>query len=135
MEVGNEREEESRSYYEMRENVDVEKVGLIYKDEEKKFLCSPDGVINREYGLELKNVIPKTQVGRLLDNKLPTEYFSQVQSSLYVTGFEFWVFVSYVPKMKPLVIRVERDEKFIKAFDKELKIFNEELDKITEEIR
>ena len=132
---GNEREEESRLFFELSNDVKVEKVGVIYKDEDRKFLCSPDGIINREYGLELKNVLPKTQVKYLLDNKLPSEYFGQIQFSLYVTGFKFWMFMSYVPLMKPLIIRVNRDEAFLANLDVELKLFCEKLEEIVNKIK
>ncbi len=135
MEMGNEREEESRKYYELLNDVEVQKVGVIYKDEKKEFLCSPDGIIKSEYGLEMKNVLGKTQVKRLLDGKLPSEYFSQIQMSIYITGFRFWDFLSYAPNMKPLIIRVDREPKFLMALDMELRKFCKELDEIVEKIR
>ncbi len=131
MEMGNERESESRSFYELTNGVEVKTVGVIYKDEAKEFLCSPDGIIYKGkkplHGLELKNVLGKTQVRRLLDNSLPSEYFGQIQMSLYITGFEFWDWCSYRPKMKPLVVRVPRDEKYIKALSIELEVFTKQL--------
>ncbi len=133
--MGQDREEESRNFYELLYNVKVDKVGVIYKDEQKLFLCSPDGVVNNEYGLEMKNVIPKTQVKYLLDNKVPTEYLSQIQFSLLVTGFKFWDFLSYSPGIKPLIIRVTRDEKFIKALKIELEVFCRELPEIVAKIK
>jgi len=133
--MGNEREDESRKLYELLHDVEVKQVGVIYKDKDKKFLCSPDGIINNEYGLELKNVLPKTQVKYLLSGELPSEYFGQVQSSLYVTGFKFWDFVSYSPGLKPLIVRVQRDEKFITALKIELALFCEKLEEITKKIR
>lgn len=133
--TGNEREAESRQFYEMINDVKVEQVGVVYKNNKKEFLCSPDGLINRKYGLELKNVIPKTQVKYLLENKLPSEYFAQIQFSLYVTEFEFWDFMSYCPGLKPLIIRVQRDEKFIKALGIELKKFCRELKEVIKKIR
>ena len=135
MEVGSEREEMSRQAFEYEYDVKVEQVGLVYKDKEKDCLCSPDGIVKGNEGLELKNVLPKTQVKYLLKNKLPTEYFVQIQFSLYVTGFKIWHFYSYVPKMRPLHIVVERDEEFIKKLGKELKLFNKELEAITAKIR
>jgi hypothetical protein len=135
MVVGNEREQESRMYFELINDVKVEQVGVVYKDDKKQFLCSPDGLINREYGLELKNVLPKTQVKYLLDNCLPDEYFSQIQMSLYITDFKYWMFTSYVPAMKPLIIRVERDEVFITKLGIELDKFCVELEQIVNKIR
>jgi len=49
--MGQEREEESRVLYEMMYDVKVDKVGVVYKDETKQFLCSPDGIVNGKYGL------------------------------------------------------------------------------------
>lgn len=135
MEIGNEREDECRALYGLLYNVEIKKVGVVYMAESKRFLCSPDGIINNEYGIEMKNVIPKTQVRRLIEGKLPTEYFSQIQFSLLVTGFKRWDFVSYCPGLKPLIIQVNRDEKFISVLATELNAFCKELDEITEKIR
>ncbi len=133
--AGQDREQESRTLYELMNNVEVQQVGVIYKDKDKKFLCSPDGVVNMEYGLELKNVLPKTQIKYLLDGGLPAEYFGQVNFSLYVTGFKFWDFLSYAPGLKPLLIRVLPDDKFIKTLEIELNKFCEELETIVEKIK
>lgn len=135
MDMGTEREEESRKLYELMYEVEVKKVGVIYKNKDKRFLCSPDGLVGDKYGLELKNVLGKTQVKRLLDGTLPSEYFSQVQFSLYVTDFEFWDFMSYTPAMKPLIVRIPRDDKFIKALAVNIELFCKELDEVTEKIR
>lgn len=135
MEEGKKREEESRRYYEFIKDVEVEQVGVVYKNERKQFLCSPDGIVNNKYGLELKNPLPKTQVKYLLDNKLPSEYFSQVQFSLYVTSFKFWDFLSYYSGLKPFIIRVERDEKFITALKIELQLACEEIDRLVEKLK
>jgi len=134
MEVGNEREEESRKLYEMMNDVEVEQVGLIYKDDTKEILCSPDGIVNRKYGLELKNVLAKTQVGRLIDNKLPTEYVIQIQFSLWVTGFDRWDFCSYSPSLKPLIIPVYRDNGLMLRIEEEVYLFNKELKDVVRKI-
>ena len=136
MELGNEREIESRSYYELTHNVEVTQVGVIYKDEQKKFLCSPDGIVSlQNHGLELKNVLPKTQVKYLLDNALPSDYFGQCQMSLYITGFDYWQFLSYVPLMKPLLIRVEPDKVYQRALAIELELFCSKLKEVVAKIR
>jgi predicted phage-related endonuclease len=135
MEMGNEREDESRKLYEIMKGVTVSRVGVIYKDEAKKFLCSPDGIVNGEYGLELKNVLGKTQVGRLLDGNLPSEYFSQIQFSLYVTGFKFWDFMSYTPSMKPLLIRCASDIEFQTKLQAELEKFCSQLEDLVNQIK
>ena len=135
MAMGKEREEESRAFYELLYGVKVKQVGVIYKDEAKQILCSPDGIIKKRYGLEMKNVLPKTQVKYLLDNVVPAEYISQIQFSLYITGFKFWDFFSYCPAFKPLIVRVKRDKKFLELLEAELKKFCVELTEIIKKIK
>jgi len=136
MEEGNNREQEAVDFFCLTHDVEITRVGVIYKDEAKRYLCSPDGIITgKEEGFECKNPLPKTQVKYLLDGGLPSDYFGQVQFSLLVSGFKVWNFLSYIPAMKPLIIRVERDEAYIKKLAVELEIFCNQLDEITEKIR
>ena len=135
MEEGSQREDESRNFYELIHGVEVRQVGVIYKDKSKEILCSPDGIVNDSRGVEMKNPLPKTQVKYLLAGILPSEYYSQVQFSLYVTGFESWDFLSYSPGLKSLIIKVERDEKFLKALAIELKLFCEKLKETINKIK
>lgn len=128
MSVGIEREEESRSLYELIHGVEVKQVGFIYPDEQKKYGCSPDGLPPGK-GLEIKNPLGKTHVKYLRENKLPTGvgYFQQIQGSLLITGFDVWDFMSYVPGHKPFILQVERDEQFIAKLRAELDKFCLEL--------
>lgn len=134
MGVGQERQEECKQLYELLHDCQVTKAGVCYPDRKKLFLCSPDGLIEESHGLEMKNVAPKTQVKYLLKNELPTEYFPQIQFSLLVTGFKFWDFMSYSPGLKPLIVRVQRDEKYIAALQRELVTFCAELNQIVKKI-
>jgi hypothetical protein len=127
MEEGVRREDESRKLYEMIRGVTVKQVGIIYKDEKKKFLCSPDGIVDNEYGLELKNVLPRTQVKYLLAGQFPAEYHFQIQGSLFITGFKRWDFLTYSPGLPPFIIECRRDERFISALAYELDAFTNEL--------
>ena len=114
MEEGLIAEDESRTLYELIYGVEVQQVGLCYKDEQKAFHYSPDGLIlDKSRGFETKDAIPKIQVARLLKGTLPTEHFIQCQGSLLVTDLETWDFQSYCSGLPPLTIRVERDEVFI----------------------
>jgi hypothetical protein len=127
MDEGTNREDESLTVYEMINHVVVEKVGIVYPDEQKKYHCSPDGMIvnsvPKPYGLEMKNPLPKTQVKWLLDGKVPTEHITQCQGSMLVTGFERWDFMSYSPGLPSLIIPVKRDKEFIKKLEVELDKF------------
>ena len=126
MQRGIEMEAEAREYYEFINDVEVQQVGMIYKDERQDRLCSPDGLMDGK-GLEIKSPMLKAHIKYLLGGKLPTEYFCQVQGSLYITGFETWDFMSYYPGLKPFLITVRRDEKFISALATELDKFIDNL--------
>lgn len=122
MQQGLDREAEARQAYEFIHDVEVQQVGMIYKDERKDRLCSPDGLM-KDKGLEIKCPMLKTHIKYLLDGKLPTEYFCQVQGSLYITGFHEWDFMSFYPGLKLFLITVKRDEKFIQKLDAALDKF------------
>lgn len=135
MAEGKLREQESRLLYELLYDVEVEQVGVIYQDETRRYLCSPDGLIKRQHGLELKNVLPKTQAGYLYYGKLPSDYFVQVQSSMLIAGFTRWDFFSYCPDMAPFHLKVERDWDYTAKLKVALDAFCAELDKVEEQLR
>lgn len=132
---GIEREAAARALFELAHGVEVQKVGLIYKDDRKLCHCSPDGLIGDSAGLELKNPMSKTHVKYLLSGKLPSEYFCQVQFSLYVSEREKWFFVSCYEGIKPLILEVGRDEKWIEQCEIELNAFNNELAEMVEKLK
>lgn len=132
---GVEMEAEARALYEILTDRSVVEVGLCYKDEKRLIAASPDGLVGEDGGIEIKCPLSYTHVGYLLDGKLPSEYFQQVQGQLYVTGRKWVDFMSYFPGLRPLLVRVERDEKFITALDIELQVFLKQLDEITEKIK
>lgn len=130
---GIEREAEARTLFEMVHGVEVQQVGLIYTDD-KSAHCSPDGLIGEKSGYEVKNPLSKTHIKYLLDGKLPTEYFCQVQFSLFVSGRGSWWFMSHYPGIRPFMVEVFRDEKWIEKCDKELKAFNQELEEMVKRL-
>lgn len=111
MERGKELESAARDFYAFTHDVEVRQAGIVYRDENKLVACSPDGLTDG--GLEIKCPLAHTHVSYLLAGKVPSKYIPQIQGSLWVTGLEYWDFISYHPDMKPLVIRVMRDEKYI----------------------
>jgi len=135
MENGLKREDEARTLFELIKDVDVRQVALVYKDEQKRFHVSPDGLIGDNAGLEIKCPMQKTHIKYLIDNKIPTEYFSQIQMSLYVCERDYWWFMSYSEGLKPLIIKVERDEKFISRLEEEIEKFSYELMAIVNKLK
>jgi putative phage-type endonuclease len=132
---GIEREAGARQFFELIYGIEVKEVGIVFKDEFKLCHASPDGLIGDNAGIEIKNPIMKTHIKYLLNGKLPTEYFCQVQMSLYVTEREKWYFMSNYDGLEPLIVEVHRNEKWISLLEKELTDFNTELLSIVERLR
>ena len=129
---GSEMEAEARQLYQLINGVEVIEVGFCLGE---GYGASPDGLVAEKGCLELKCPLVATHVGYLLENKLPTEYFQQIHGQLLVTGREWADFMSYSPGLKPLIIRVERDEGFIRALKIELEVFTTQLKDVIERIR
>lgn len=109
---GNELEPHAKAAYEFINDVEVVEVGLCLHDE---YECgaSPDGLINDNAGIEIKCPLPHTHVSYLRDGKVPSKYIPQIQGCLWITGREYWDFMSYHPSMENLIVRVYRDEPYI----------------------
>ena len=135
MQRGIEMEAEARAMYELITGFEVLQVGVCYPNEKKLYGCSPDGLVGKDGALEIKCPTAPVHVGYLLANVLPVDYFQQTQGQLLVTGCKWVDFFSYYPGLKPLIIRIKPDEKFIKALQIELEIFCKELDDIVEKLR
>jgi len=115
-EEGVKREDESRKAFELIQRTEVHQVAMCFKDEHRRFLCSPDGLLKHDgkwvAGLELKNPLAKTHVSYFLGDKLPTKYIAQVQGSLYITGLPVWYFMSYYPGLEPFIKKIYPDKKY-----------------------
>jgi predicted phage-related endonuclease len=135
MQRGIEMESEARSMYELITGNVVEQVGVCYPDKKKLYGCSPDGLVGDDGIIEIKCPSSAVHVGYLLEGVLPIDYFQQIHGQLLVTGRKWADFFSFYPGLRPLLVRVEPDKKFIDALKKELISFNKELDRITDKIR
>lgn len=135
MQRGIQMEEEARRMYELMTGNTVMQVGVCYPDEKKPYGCSPDGLIGDDGAIEIKCPTSAVHVGYLLEGVLPTDYFQQVQGQLLITGRKWVDFFSFYPGLKPLLIKVKPDKKFIEALKTELESFCGELAEITERIR
>lgn len=126
---GLEMEADGRALFELLTGLEIQQVGLVYRDESRRVLCSPDGLLPGA-GFEQKNPMAKTQAKYLYSGKLPTEYFQQVQGSMWVCGFDSWWFLSAYPGMPPLLIEVKRDDKWIARLEVLMAEFLDELDQV-----
>lgn len=125
MQHGIDTEDEARKVYELVTLTDVDQVGFCLSDCER-YGASPDGLVGDDGLLEIKCPKAETHIEYLLNGKLPTAYFQQVQGQLLVTGRKWCDFMSYYPNLKPFIVRVERDEEFIKKLEQALIDFDEE---------
>ena len=113
MERGNELEPAAKALYEFINDVEVAEVGLCLHD---TLDCgaSPDGLIGVDGGIEIKCPLPHTHIAYLREGVVPGKYIPQIQGCLWITGREWWEFMSYHPAMEDLIVRVERDNEYIK---------------------
>lgn len=107
MEYGNEHEQEAREAYELLTYNKVHQVGFMeYND---WVGISSDGLVSIDGGVEIKCVKWNTQIEYILDKKIPTKYYNQIQFQLLVSGRQWVDWFSWHPKLNPVLIRVERD--------------------------
>jgi putative phage-type endonuclease len=132
---GNELEPEARELFEFIHGP-VDQCAVIYQDDRRLWHVSPDGIReDKNYGLEIKCPSLPVHVEYLDKERLPTKYKVQVQTSLMVTGWPVWWFVSYYPGIKPLIVEVERDEKLIPLIQEAVEEFCFDMQKLVERLR
>lgn len=132
MERGKLMEDEARETYAFINSVEPYQVGFIRNGDKG---ASPDSLIGNNGGLEIKTALPRIQIDRLERNRLPPEHKAQVQGNLWIAEREWWDFVSYWPRLPMLIVRVYRDEEYIKTMSDEIDRFNDEKAALIERIR
>ena len=127
MDEGLEHENTSRRHYVFTNRVDILQAGLFWKDEQKKYHCSPDGyILDTKIGFETKDAIEHVQVARLLAKKPDPKHWTQCQGSLLVSGYNAWDYQSYCSVQEDLpvlTVRIYPDDKFLKKLETELDAF------------
>ena len=135
MRRGTEQEPEARKTYEFIKGVKVQQVGFgIAK---AGYGASPDGLVGRDGGVEIKSVLPETQIVTVISGKMPPVHEAQVQGNMLVFNRKWWDFVSYSPLLARhiFVIRIKRDKKYIAKLEEKLIRFKKDLDKMIEGMR
>jgi putative phage-type endonuclease len=139
MERGIELEPVARKEYEVLFDTEVKTIGFLIPDEDHKYHewigISPDGLLSDNALLEIKCPKMKTHFEYIERNELPSEYRYQVQGQLFVSGLAYCDFMSFVPNMKPFIIRVYPDINLFHEFENRLDVLIEQvknkLDKYT----
>ena len=132
-EWGNDHEDQARAFFELELDLDVTVPALIYRDKEKRFGISPDGlIVGKKIGLELKcPFTSKVFVEFATCDKIKKEYIEQCQYSMWVTGYEAWYFANYDPRIKTKKLHwvlIERDQVFMDKYDEAEKNFIRDMD-------
>ena len=123
---GTDLEAEARAWFEMQRDAEVVPVGFVMRDDGSSG-GSPDGLVGEDGGVEIKVPLMTTHLEYLLADELPAEHIAQVQGYMYLTGRQWWDFVSYAPGLPCVLKRIDRDDKFIVMLHRHLCTFREEL--------
>jgi hypothetical protein len=121
-------------WYEFDQDVTTQRVGFI-TDDNHTLGCSPDRLVGAEGLLEIKAPLPHTQVDYWISGEISERFRPQLQGQLYISQRSWVDIVCWHDVLPKLVMRVEPDEKFIEALDRELLIFNYFIDRVMDKIR
>lgn len=140
MERGREMEDEARQRYERTHlSSEITRIGLLKNSGLMKYAtvgASPDALVDDDGGLEIKTMIPKLLIRRLMNAAtLPPEHKWQVLGNIWVSERSWWDISIYYPKMPPFVVRVERNDVLIKQLSDEVERFSYELKTLVAKLR
>lgn len=143
---GHETEPFAREYLSIALNKDVKEKGFIIADFDDNLGCSPDGIIENKIGVEIKcpyspaNHVKFMTVQNGEDlKKIEPKYYWQVMFSLYVTGFDKWLFVSFSPQFTGInrmhVVTINPNKADIKLISERVKTTLELKKEITQKLK
>lgn len=124
MERGKAMEDEARDLYSMVRDVEPQRVGFLRRGDAG---ASPDSLVGDDGLLEIKTKLPHLHLEAMLAGKLPAEHVAQCQGQLWISGRPWLDFVSYWPGLTPFIVRVERDDIYIKSLEAAVAEFLAEL--------
>lgn len=135
---GTEREPSARAAYEIHTGNVVQEIGVCLHDE-LECGASPDGLVGDDGGVEIKCPELAAHLDYLRRKDEPPEYRAQIQGNLWITGRQWWDFVSFNPDFPPhlqlVVRRVQRDPKYIAALEFAVYLFMDEVRAEEAEVR
>ena len=100
--------------------------------------CSPDGIVNDEFLVEIKAPQTNTFLRIKHDKVPPPQYVAQCQMQMAVTGAHKTDLFFYDPRIiEPskqfILFEIERDNEYIANLEQEIVLFNDLVRSITEE--
>lgn len=114
IERGNEFEDKARSIYQLETGNVVKQVGFIELDEHVG--CSPDGLVNDDGLIEIKNLSDKVYLELLLNRKIEKKYYNQMQMQMYVSGRKWCDFFAFNPNFTDKPFFIQRVKPDIETF-------------------
>ncbi|MBP6517916.1 lambda exonuclease family protein [Shewanella sp.] len=138
LEWGKENEPSARTAYSFMTGDVVHEIPFIYADQSMRCGISPDGIVN-DAGLEIK--CPFTSMvhcDTLVNDAIKDDYFLQMQFSMFVTGAQYWEFMSYDPRMPAhlmtKIIKVNRCDKTQEKIAESVREFITDMDRALEQL-
>lgn len=112
---GHEEEDIARTAYVDRYEA-IERVGFVtrrFTDPEDGTVTvlgySPDGLVADDGLIEIKSKCQKLQVETIINNRVPDEFWLQIQTGMLVTGRRWCDFISVCGGMPMFVMRADQD--------------------------
>lgn len=101
--------------------------------------ASPDFLVNEDGGGEVKSPESSEVHLETLLTGLPPEHIEQIQGGLWVTGRQWWDFVSYHPDFPPqhrlYIQRVPRDEEYIAKLEAACLLLEADVQQIIQQLQ
>lgn len=128
MDRGHEMEQEAVDYYEFQKDCETVPVGFV-TNSAGTIGASPDRLVGDNGLLEIKVPSPAVHVGYLLrSGEAYDDHGTQVQGQIDTSKRDWSDLLSYSPGMPHALIRVERDEPFIRSMRGHIEAFSTALE-------
>lgn len=136
-------EPEARGWYSLMTGNDVEEVGFIKHPTIAMAGSSPDGLVRKTGGLEIKVLDAKNHIKLFSEttrNSILVDYLPQVHFNMACTGRKWWDWISYNKtmqdeRMRMFLLTIKRDEELITKFESAALEFLAEVERKVAEIR
>ena len=132
MQWGTETEPQAIAAYEFLNDVEVERIAFADHPSIEFSGASPDGLLGDDGLIEVKCPNTATHIDYLISQKIPKRYIDQMQWQMACLGRKWCDFMSFDPRMpehlNKLIIRVDRDDKYIQEMEIEVIKFNSEIE-------
>ena len=134
---GHEYEGRARDAYEIAAGVMVEKVGFILHPFLDCAGASPDSLVGKDGGLEIKCPLSTTHITWMEDDVVPEEHRDQMYMNMLCGERAWWDFMSFDPRQierKIFIKRLERDDQRIAEIEEQVASLDSEVAAVIERL-